>query len=88
MAMTARRVLVLAALALVTTRPLPDALAVPIPACTAGEVIAAHPNCPASGSTACLISTDLDIGDGCVLDLGTRTVTVAAESALSSALAS
>jgi cysteine-rich repeat protein len=52
----------------------PDpALAVPT-VCTAQNVIALDPSCPATGF--CTIAKDFEIGDGCVLDFGTRDVTI------------
>jgi hypothetical protein len=51
-----------------------DAGAAPIPACTAANIIANDPGCPASG--ACNITKSFEIADGCVLNFGTRAVTV------------
>ncbi len=50
-------------------------VAAPIPACDAGDIIAGDSACPASGP--CTISKVFEIADGCVLDFGTRSVTIA-----------
>ncbi len=44
-----------------------------VPACTAAEIVAADPTCPASQAT-CTISRTYEIGDGCLLDFGSRLV--------------
>ncbi len=46
--------------------------------CTAAEIAAAEPACPASGGS-CVIAGTYEIGDGCVLDFGTRPVTLAGD---------
>ena len=50
-----------------------DALA--LTACTAAQISSQDPTCP-SGTGPCVISRDFTVPDGCILDFGTRAVTV------------
>lgn len=50
-------------------------------ACTAAQVIAQDPGCP-SGTGACSITMAFDVGNGCVLDFGSRGVTLTASGTL------
>ncbi len=43
--------------------------------CTAADVVAAAPGCP-NNDSACLINSAIDVGDGCVLDFGSRAVSL------------
>jgi len=54
-----------------------DALAAPPPiaACVAQDIVDGDPGCPASGL--CTITQVFTIADGCILDFGTRDVTIA-----------
>ncbi|MDX2168921.1 MAG: hypothetical protein SF182_17750, partial [Deltaproteobacteria bacterium] len=49
-------------------------------ACTAAQITAQDASCPASG--ACTITKDFVVANGCVLDFGTRAVTIAASGKL------
>src|SRR5262245_15341343 len=45
-------------------------------ACTAANITSQDPNCP-PGTGACSITKVFDIGNGCIVDFGTRAVTIA-----------
>ncbi|MFQ5665255.1 MAG: hypothetical protein ACE5I7_02370 [Candidatus Binatia bacterium] len=44
-------------------------------ACTAAEIVSQDSGCP-SGNGPCIVSKNFQIGDGCILDFGSRTVTI------------
>ena len=50
-------------------------------ACTAADIVAQDPGCPASGT--CTITKAFTVGNGCTLDFGTRNVSVASAGQLS-----
>jgi cysteine-rich repeat protein len=52
-----------------------DALA--LTACTAAQIISQDSGCP-SGSGPCTITKDFTVGDACILDFGTRALTIGA----------
>ncbi len=56
-----------------------------LPACTAADIVGQDPGC-ASGSDPCVIALDFEVGDGCTLDFGTRSVTVATSAVISAAV--
>lgn len=59
----------------VLTTALVARAAAAVPVCTAGDIAAVDPGCPAQG--ACTITRDLEVtGDYCTLDFGTRPVSI------------
>ena len=54
--------------------------AVALNACTAADIVAQDPMCPASGT--CTISKTFTIGDACILDFGARAIIVGAAGAV------
>lgn len=52
-----------------------------ISACTAAQVSAQDPSCP-NGTGPCTITKNFDVGNGCVLNFGTRAVTLSASGTL------
>lgn len=70
---TARTLAFLAALAFVLAGA---RAAEALTACTSAQIIAQDSNCPAAG--ACSITKSFDVASGCVLDFGTRAVTLTA----------
>src|SRR5262245_19338958 len=71
----AARIASLAAALAATTLVATDAHA--LTACTAAQIISQDSGCP-SGTGPCNITKDFTVGNGCVLDFGTRVVTLAA----------
>ncbi len=65
-------ILLLAALGLVAVAGARPALA--LTACTAADIVAGDSNCPSTGL--CTIKKTFDVPSGCVLDFGTRDVTI------------
>lgn len=71
--MRASRMRLVAALAMLLL-PLTASDAWAIAACTAQDIVANDPSCPASGP--CTITKTFEIGENCTLDFGTRAVAV------------
>ena len=69
------RIAIFAAFCLATLLASPQR-ATAVPACTANDIIAADPGCSA-GTGTCTITRTFEIGDGCLLDFGARSVVVA-----------